>query len=238
MGTTVERRQTAVPSIAEQRRRAGDLSPLDARRPPRRRRSALLGGGALIASSPVTVGAGLFVVGFTALGVGMLLLLLPPRRDGRRGASLRVVRVPAAAGGRAVVALGRGTARTGARTFWAVERFAADNGRVGAARVGAATSEGAVVIGRSASAAGSRSWSEVQVWAPRAWRALVAATRRLALEAHSASIRLWIRAQPLLRRAWAAGRAGVTAAAERLAVLARSASERLSTYLESRSPPR
>jgi hypothetical protein len=78
----------------------------------------------------------------------------------------------------------------------------------------------------------------VQVWAPRAWRALVAATRRLSLEAHSASIRLWIRAQPLLRRAWAACRAGVTAAAERLAVLARLASERLSAYLESRSPPR
>jgi hypothetical protein len=237
MGSTVERRQTAVPSIAEQRRRAGDLSPLDVRRPPRRRRSALLGGGLLIASSPVTVGAGLFVVGFTALGVGMLLLLVPPRPAGRHRGSLRVVRV-STAGGRAMVALGRGTARTGASTFWAVERFAADNGRVGAARVGAATSEGAVVIGRSASAAGSRSWSEVQVWAPRAWRALVAATRRLSLEAHSASIRLWIRAQPLLRRAWAACRAGVTAAAERLAVLARLASERLSAYLESRSPPR
>ena len=191
----------------------------------------------LIASSPVTVGAGLFVVGFTALGVGMLLLLVPPRPAGRHRGLLRVVRV-STAGGRAMVARGRGTARTGASMFWAVERFAADNGRVGAARVGAATSEGAVVIGRSASAAGSRSWSEVQVWAPRAWRALVAATRRLALEAHSASIRLWIRAQPLIRRAWAACRAGVTAAAERLAVLARSASERLSAYLESRSPPR
>jgi hypothetical protein len=231
-----------VPStVPEQRRRAGNRASLEAN-PPRRRRSALVGGGVLVASSPVTVGAGLFVPGFAALGLGALLLLLPPRvrreRSPRTRAPLRLVRVPTAAGGRATVALGRGSARTGARTFSAVKHFAATDGRDGAIRLGAAVSAGAGVLGRTASTAGSRGWSRVQVDAPRAWYALVALARLIARETRSASIWLWVRLRPLLRRAWLACRAGVIALAEQLAFMARSASERLSAYVDSRSRPR
>jgi hypothetical protein len=189
----------------------------------------------------VTVGAGLFVPGFAALGLGALLLLLPPRVRGERRSrapSLRLVRVPAAVGGRAMLALARGSARTGARTFWAVEHFAANDGRDGAIRIGAAVSEGAGVVGRTASVAGSRGWSRMQVDAPRAWYGLAAIARTIAREARSASIRLWVRVRPLLRRAWLVCRAGVIALAEQLAVSARSASERLSAYVDSRSRPR
>ena len=215
------------------------IAALDAERPPRRRRSALLGGGVLIASSPVTVGAGLFVLGFAALGVGALLLLLPPRTrpERRHRAPLRVVGVPAAAGGRAAIALARGTAHTGARTLSAVEHFAANDGREGISRIGVAAFDDAAALGRTASAAGSRGWSAVRVRAPRAWRGLAATARSLAREGRSASIRIWARMRPLLRRAWSACRAAFMRAAHELTPLARSARARLSTYIASRSGP-
>src|SRR5262245_40987445 len=86
------------------------LVPVDAGRPARRRRSAVLGGGVLVAASPVAVGAGLFVPGFAALGVGALLLLLPPstHRERSHRSLLPFVRTPAAALGRAIAALVRG----------------------------------------------------------------------------------------------------------------------------------
>jgi hypothetical protein len=213
---------------------------LDAHRPPRRRRSALLGGGVLVASSPVTVGAGLFVPGFAALGLGALLLLLPPRARRERGhrTASRVVGVPTAAGGRAAVALARGTAHTSARTFWAVEHFAATNGRDGTFRMKVAALDTADAFGRTASVAGSRSWSAVQVGAPRAWRGLVATARSLAREGRTASIRIWVRVRPLLRRAWVACLTWLRRAAHELTALACSASRKLSSYVDSRSRPR
>jgi hypothetical protein len=229
-----------VPStISEPRRRSANYASLDAN-PPRRRRSALVGGGVLVASSPVTVGAGLFVPGFAALGLGALLLLLPPRVQGerRRRAPLRLVRAPAAAGGRATLALARGSARTGARTFWSVEHFAVNDGRDSAVRLGAAASEGAAVVGRTACSAASRGWAAVLVGAPRAWHGLVVLMRTVARAARSASIWLWVRMQPLARRAWLICRAGAAALGEQLAALGRSASERLSAYVDSRSRPR
>jgi hypothetical protein len=236
----VDRNHPAVPStIAEQRRRAATYASSDAD-PPRRRRSALLGGGVLIASSPVTVGAGLFVPGFAALGLGALLLLVPPRVPGerKRGAPWRLVRAPAAAGGRATLAVARGSARTGVNAFWAVERFAANDGRDGAVRIGAAASGAAAGLGRTASTAASHGWTAVEVAAPRAWHGLVAFARAIARAARSAAVWTWMRLRPLLRRARLACRAGLTALAEHVAVLARSASERLSAYVDSRSRPR
>jgi len=223
-------------TVGEERRRVASL---DAKPPPRRSRPALLGGGALVAFSPVAVGGGLFVLGFGALGLGALLLLLPPRarREHEPRAPLRLVRTPAAVGGRAALAMTRGSARTGARTFRAVEHFAANDGRDGAVRLGAAASEGAALLGRTASAAGARSWTAVEAGLPRAWHGLVAIARTIAGEARSASIWLWARTQPLLRRAWLACRAGLRALAEQVAVLARSASERLSAYVDSRTGP-
>lgn len=182
----------------------------------------------------------MFVLGFGALGLGALLLLLPPRAQSERrhGTPLRVVRRPAARGGRVAVALALGTARAGSSTLWAMERFAATSGRDGAVRIGVATFDRAGAVGRASSAAGSRGWSEVQVAAPRAWRGLVATADLLAREAHSASLRTWVRVRPVLRQAWAICVAGLMRAAHELAVLAHSASKRLSAYVESRTRSR
>ena len=199
-----------------------------------------VGGGVLIAVSPVAVAVGLFVPGFAALGLGALLLLLPPRvrRERSHRSPLRVVRTLAAAGGRGVIALARGSADVGAGTFRAVENFAANEGRDGVVRIGRASAHGAAVVGGAASAGGSRGWAAVQVVALRVWRGLVAATRSLAREARSTMIRAWVRSRPMLRRAWAACLAGSRRAVHELAALARSASERLSALIDSRFGPR
>lgn len=237
----MERSESAVPStVPEQRRRTPYPSFLDAERPPRRRRSALLGGAVLIAASPVAVGAGLFVTGFAALGLGALLLLLPPRarRERSHRTPMRVVRRSAAAGGHGAVVLARGTARVGASVFRATERFAAGSGRDGAVWTGRTAFRGANALGRAAFAAGSRGWSAVQVGAPRVWHGLVAVARWLARETRSASIRVWVYIRPLVRRAWGACEAGAARAAQQLAAVVHSASERLSAYVDSRSGPR
>lgn len=129
-------------------------------------------------------------------------------------------------------------ARTGARTFWTVEHYAVTSGRDGAVRIGAATIDQAGALRRKASAAGSRGWSKLLVYAPRAWRRVAATASSLAREARSASARMWARARPVLRRAWAACMAGFGRAAHELATLAHSASERLSAYVDSRTGPR
>ena len=222
------------------RRAADHVAYLDSDRPPRRRRSALLGGGVLIASSPVAVGAGLFVPGFAALGLGALLLLLPPRErhQGTHRAPLGVVRRQAAAGGRAAIAFARGTAHVGARMVWAVEHFASGSGREGVARIGRATLDGALAVGRASAVAGSRGWSAMQSGAPRAWRGLVAAVHSLARETRSASVRILVRARPILRRAWAASLVGSRRTAQELTSLAHSAFQRLSALIDSRHGPR
>jgi len=186
------------------------------------------------------VGAGLFVLGFAALGLGGLLLLLPPRPEGEPGhrRRLHVVRVAALAGGRGAVALMRGTVRTGALTFSAVEHYAATDGRDGAVRIGAATVERARAVGRAGATAGALGWSAVRIRAPKLWRLLVVAMRSLAREARAASIRSWIRTEPILRRVWAGCLAGLARVAEELAPLARSAAERVSAYVDSRCRPR
>ncbi len=225
--------------MLEQRRRA-DRHVRSDEQPPRRRRPALLGGGVLVAASPVAVGAGLFVLGFAALGLGGLLLLLPPRPQGEPGhrRRLHVVRVAAVSGGRGAVALMRGTVRTGALTFSAVEHYAATDGRDGAVRIGAATVERAKALGRAGATAGALGWSAVRIRAPKLWRLLVAAMRSLAREARAAWIRSRIRTEPILRRAWAGCLAGLARVAEELAPLARSAAERVSAYVDSRLRPR
>jgi UPF0716 family protein affecting phage T7 exclusion len=241
MSLDVEGSQPAVPSTGdEQLQRAAEQVLLHGDRPARRRRSALVGGGVLVAASPVAVAAGLLVPGFAALGLGALLLLLPPvRRERRHRSPLRVVvGTPAAAGGSGVVSLARGSVRVGARTFKAVEHFAANEGRDSAVRIGRASADGAAAVGRAASVGGSRGWSTVQLAALGVWRGLVAATRSLAREARSTSISAWERGGPLLRRAWAACLAGSQRAVHELAALARSASEQLSALIDSRSVPR
>ena len=226
-------------TVPEQRRRAPNPS-FRTDPPPRRRRSALLGGAVLIAASPVAVGAGLFVTGFAALGLGALLLLLPPRprREHRHRTPLRVVRRAAAAGGRVAWTLARATAHIGASAFRATERFAEGSGRDGAAWIGRTTFRGATALGRAGFVAGSRGWSAVQVGAPRVWHALVATARWLARETRSASIRLWAFIRPRARRAWDACEAGAARAAHELGALVHSASARLSAYVDSRSGPR
>ena len=193
-----------------------------------------------MASSPVAVGAGLFVTGFAALGLGALLLLLPPRPRRERGhrTPVRVVRRAGAAGGRVASALARGTAHAGASVLRATQRFAAGSGRDGAVWIGRTTFRGANALGRAAFVAGSRGWSAVQVGAPRVWHGLVAVARWLTRETRSASIRLWVYIRPLVRRAWGACEARAARAAHQLAALVHSASERLSAYVDSRSGPR
>jgi hypothetical protein len=242
MSLDVEGSQPAVPSTGNEQLRRDDAEQvvlLDGDRPARRRRSALVGGGVLVAASPVAVAAGLLVPGFAALGLGALLLLLPPRvRRNRKHRSLRVVRTPAAAVGRGVVALGRGSARVGARIFKAVDDFAANEGRDGVVRIGRASAGAAAAVGRATSVGASRGWSAAQLIALRVGRGLVVATRSLAREARSTSIRAWERCRPMLRRAWAACLAGSRRAVHELAALARSASERLSPLVDSRSGAR
>ena len=237
----VEPRRPPVRSTAlEHRRRAERHVHSDVERPPRRRRSALLGGGVLIASSPIAVGAGLFVLGFAALGLGGLLLLLPPRPQGepRHRRRLRAVRAVAASGGRGAAALTRGAVRTSALTLSAVAHHAATDGRDGAARIGAATAGGARAVGRVGAAAGAFGWSALRVYAPEGWRLLVAATSSFAREARSAWIRARIRTEPILRRLWADCLAGLARVADELAPLARSGAERVSAYVDSRRRPR
>ena len=234
----VEESRPAVSSnLPEQRPRVSDHPPRGADPPPRRRRSALLGGGVLVASSPVTVGAGLFVPGFIALGLGAVLLLLPPpaQRERKHRAPFRVLGRPAATAGRAAVALARGTAHTGTRTFRAVERFAATSGRDGALWIGRATFAGAGARGRTASTAGSHGWWAVRTGTPPAWRGLVARARWLARQARSASIRAWVRSRPVRRRAWAACLDALARAKREVAALSHSASEQLSSYVGSRT---
>src|SRR5262245_41572604 len=113
-GLGVEGGQPSMPSTGDEPTRGGaggHVAPSDVERPARRRRSALVGGGVLVAASPAAVAAGLFVPGFAALGLGALLLLLPPRVPGERGHRLPwgIVRTPAAAGGRGMVVIARGT---------------------------------------------------------------------------------------------------------------------------------
>ena len=198
-------------------------------RPARRRRSALLGGGALVAAAPIAVGAGLFVAGYAALAVGALLLLLPPRaRRKRRHPSLRTVAgARAAAIGERVLALARAIGAGGVRMWNALELLAATKGRDGAGRVG-----------RAARAAGSRAWSALQIAVPRSWRRLVLAARCIVRKTRVTSARLWVRVRPLLRRSWLACRAGSVRAARRVAAVERSASERLSAYVDSHSATR
>jgi len=232
-----------VPSTGDEQRRhvaAELLVPVDADPPARRRRSAVLGGGALVAASPFAVAAGLFVPGFAALGLGALLLLLPPRarRQRTHASPLRVVGAWAAAAGRRLVALVIGAAHVGARTFRAAGRFVAGPGRNGAARVWRATATGVATVGVAAAAAGARGWAAVQVVAPRVCRSLIVGTRSFARAARSTSIRAWARVEPMLRRAWAACVAGSARAGRELAALERSASKRLSAYIDSRSGPR
>ena len=171
MSARVERRPPAGSSIVvDERHPAVDhVVLLDTDRPPRRRRSALLGGGLLIAASPVAVGAGVFVPGFAALGLGALLLLLPPtdRRE-RRRTPLRFVRAAPAYIGHAAAALSRPIARFPARVFRAAARFVATAVRDGVVLIGRATAAGVVATGAAAARAGSRSWSAARVGAPRA----------------------------------------------------------------------
>ena len=231
--------ERAVPSGGDERpRRVADepVVLVDGDRPVRRRRSALVGGGVLVAVSPVAVAVGLFVPGFAALGLGALLLLLPPKvlRESSHRSPLPAVRRPLAAGGRGVFALARGSADVGARTFSAVASFAANEGRNGAVRIGRVTAHGAAAVGGAAFARASRGWSAAQVVALRIGRGLVAATRLLAREARSTAIRAWERSRPMLRRAGAACLAGSRRAVHELTAFARSASERLSALIDFR----
>jgi hypothetical protein len=226
-------------TVLEQRRRAERHVRSD-ERPPRRRRPALLGGGVLIAASAVAVGAGLFVVGFAALGLGGLLLLLPPRPQGEPGHRRRshAVRVAAVSGGRGVVALMRGAVRAGALTFSAVVHYVATDGRDGAVRIGAAMVERATALGRAGATVGALGWSAVRSRAPKLWRLLVEAMRSFGREARTAWIRSWSRTEPILRRVWAGCLAVLARVAEELAPRARSAAERVSAYVDSRCRPR
>jgi hypothetical protein len=233
----VEPTQPAVPGVvAEQGRHAVHDAPVDAERPPRRRRTALLAGGLLVASSPVAVGAGLFVPGFAALGLGALLLLLPPveARDRRRRRPWRLLRKPAAASGRAAFAV----ARFGARAARAAGHWGATSGREGAVTAGIAAFHGARAFARTTSAALSRGWTGVRLAAPPVWRALASTAGSLAHEARAASVRAWVRLRPVLRRARAASTAALTRATRTFAELAHSASARLSAYVDSRTGSR
>jgi hypothetical protein len=232
----VERRASAAPpAVLDERHVLLATDP-----PPRRRRSALLGGGVLIAASPAAVGAGLFVPGFAALGLGALLLLLPPRprREHGRAASWRVIRRTWAAARRCAIASARWVAHTIARPSRAMARFARTSGRDGAVRIGRATAAGAAAIASAAAVAGSRGWAAAQVWAPRAWRGSSAAAQLVGREARSATVRSWARILPLLRRAEALFVAGTERAATEIGVYASSASRRLSAYVQSRVRPR
>lgn len=197
----------AAPWTGDAERRAA-LEPIDLDedddRPPRRRRSALLGGGALVATSPVAVAAGLFVPGFAALGLGALLLLLPPRAQHRRRSPLRVVRKGAAAGWRGAARLARGTARGGACAFHAVRQAAANEGRAGVVWMGRALADGGVAVGRATADVGARALVVARGVALRARRVLVTATRVVSREGRAASVWAWERCRPFLRRAWAA----------------------------------
>jgi hypothetical protein len=230
--TPVERRPAAGPSIVlDERPPAIDgVVPLEADRPPRRRRSALLGGGLLIAASPAAVGAGLFAPGFAALGLGALLLLLPPteRRDRGRRTPWRVVHAAATVLRRGIVEPARWIAHVVADVLRAVARFAATTGRDGTVRVGRATSAWAGVVGTAGELAGSRAWSAARVLAPRAWRRSVAAARSVAHDTQSATIRASLRIQPLLHRAGAVCLAGTERAATEMDAFVSSASRRLS----------
>ena len=240
MGGDVEGIEPSVPWTEDEQSRtdAGEQGvPLDADGPARRRRSAILGGGALIAISPVAVGVGLFVPGFAALGLGALLLLLPPRHEQGHRSRLRVIRTAAVAGGRGMVWLARGTAHVGARTFRVVERFVAGKGRAGAVRIAREAVAGAAAVGRATTAAGSRGSSWVQSVAPRVLAGLVAAARSLAHEARSASVFARARTGPTLRRAWTAALAGSMRVGHELVALARSVWERLSTLVDAGSGP-
>jgi hypothetical protein len=181
-----------------------------------------------------------FVPGFAALGLGALLLLLPPRerRQESHGTRLRVVRRTAAATRRRAAASAHWIAQVLARAFGAVAHFVATTGRDGAVQVGRVISAGAAAIGGAAAVAGSRGLSALRVGAPRAWRGSVAAARSFGRHTRSATIRAWVRMQPLLRRAWAVCLAGTERAARRIGALTSSASKRLSAYIDSRSRPR
>jgi hypothetical protein len=230
--TPVERRPPAGPSfVLDERRPAIDgVVPVEANRPPRRRRSALLGGGLLIAASPAAVGAGLFVPGFAALGLGALLLLLPPteRRDRERRTLWRVVHAPATVVRRGVVEPARWIAHVVADVLRAVARFAATTGRDGTARIGRATLAWAAVVGNEAAVVGSRAWSAARVGAPRAWRGSVAAARSVFSDTQSATIRASLRIQPLLHRAAAVCLAGTERGTREIGAFASSASKRFS----------
>jgi hypothetical protein len=217
--------------VLDERRPAIDgVVPVEADRPPRRRRSALLGGGLLIAASPAAVGAGLFVPGFAALGLGALLLLLPPteRRDRGRRTPLRVVHAAATVLRRGVVEPARWIAHVVADVLRAVARFAATTGRDGTVRVGRATLACAAVVGHAAAVVGSRAWSAARVGTPRAGRRSVAAARSATRDMQSATIRASLRIQPLLHRAAAVCLPGTEWAANEIGAFVSSASTRFS----------
>lgn len=147
--------------------------------PARRRRSAIVGAAALVAVSPVAVAAGMFVPGFAALGVGALLLLLPPRarREGERRSPRRIVGAPLVAAGRGILTSARGTAvgargaNAAAARTWAVAGDAASSG-----------AQGLVVAARrlvdDGRAASSATWSRIGPMLGRAWAAGVAGSVR------------------------------------------------------------
>ena len=244
MSLAVEGRQPVVPWTADDEphdataEQAGLMD--DDEQPARRRRGSLLGGAALVAASSVAVAAGLFVPGFTALGLGSLLLLLPPTvpRERKRRSPLRVVRTWAAAGGDRVVALARSSVHAGAGAFKSVEHFAANEGRDGVMRIGRASADGAAAVGHAATAAGARVWSGAQVVGLGIWRGFIEATRSFVREARSISIGAWERSRPILRRAWVVCLAGSRRAAHELAATQRAASEQLSALIDARSGPR
>jgi len=213
--------------MEEQRPRpAGAIVPVRHSRPRRRRRSALLGGAILVAVSPVAVGAGRFVLGYAALGLGASLLLLPPprrNRPRRRGLPWHVLGRPAAAAGRGMTAVARRGARVAGGTLGAVERIAANQGR-----------DGAGAVGRTTHAAGSGAWSAARTVGPIVWCGLVVASHSIAREARSPSVLVWTRTRPTLRRAWSASIVGVGRARRELAPLTRWGSKRVTAYLDSR----
>jgi hypothetical protein len=184
----------------------------------------------LVAVSPAAVGAGLFVPGFAALGLGALLLLLPPteRRDRGRRTRWRVVHAAATVLRRGVVEPALWIAHVVAGVVRAVARFAATTGRDGAVRVGRATSAWAAGVGKAGGLAGSRAWSAARVGTPSAWRRSVAVARSVARNTRSATIRATLRIQPLLRRAGAVCLAGTQRAATEMDAFVSSVSSRLS----------
>jgi hypothetical protein len=174
----------------------------------RRPRSAILGGGVLVAASPVAVAAGQLVVGFAALAVGGVLLLLPPRQVGRHDHRRRLG-VGAAFGAAGAVAAGacRAVVHAGGSALKGTERLAANEGRAAAAAAGRAIAAGAVA----------------------AWRFLLVVVAMLAHVTRLAARWAHERGGPALARAWKEFAAAGRRAAHELSALARATSHRVAT---------